>query len=659
MTTTTVHRKTTLLTLWISCFIMGLSSAPTSAQCPTVTWADEFDGTAVDTSKWSYQTGAGGWGNNELQYYRPENATVSGGTLKITANDQRYRGSQYTSTRMRTINQGDFFFGRFEARIKMTQGQGIWPAFWMMPTDEVYGGWPESGEIDIMENVGHELTTTHGAIHYGAPWPNNSSMTGDYHLASGIFADGFHEFAVEKEAGEIRWYVDDVHFMTQTPATIAPLFWPFDERYHFILNVAVGGNWPGSPDATTVFPQILEVDYVRVYDGFLPSISGDPVVSYQEPGVVYSVANAPAGSSYSWSVPTGASIASGQGTSSITVNWDTTGGDVVANVTNGCGSEALTMGVVVEESYAYDFSFENFDDSANVTVDSARTSGTLTEVANPDPSGINTSALVGQYTRDSSNQYDTLFYVTSSIPDAGQYVSKARKFLIDLYTSAPVGSVLLLQLEDSSTATASNYPTGRHSRYQVATTAQNQWQRLEVDYLDTPDPGTGDGHVDHMVILFAPNTLTGDTYHFDNLDSYATGSVGPQCGNGVVETGEACDGSDLGGATCGSEGFYCGSLSCNVDCTLDTSSCVVGSCGDSSIQCSEDCDGSDLGGATCASLGFTSGTLACAGGCGFDTGACVGSCIAPGDGQGCNNSTNCCSGVGNCSGGKPSNRTCL
>lgn len=653
-------RRTTLLWTLLILFLMTLLlPVAVAAQCPAVTWADEFDGSAVDTSKWSYQTGAGGWGNNELQYYRPENATVSGGTLKITADDQRYRGSNYTSTRMRTINQGDFYFGRFEARIKLTQGQGIWPAFWMMPTDEIYGGWPESGEIDIMENVGHLPATTYGTIHYGDPWPNNSSSGGSYQLASGIFADGFHEFAIEKEAGEIRWYVDDVLFLTRTPADIAPLFWPFDERYHFILNVAVGGNWPGSPDATTVFPQVLEVDYVRVYDGFFPSISGDSLVSHQEQGVVYSVANAAAGSSYSWSVPAGATIVSGQNTSSITVDWGTAGGDVTATVSSACGNDVLTIGVVVEQAYSYDFSFENFDDPANVTVVAARTSGILNEVANPDASGVNTSALVGEYTRDAGNQYDTLFYDTTAIPDAGQYVSRARKFLVDLYTSAPVGSTFLLQLEDSSTATASNYPTGRHSRYQVTTSVQNQWERLEVDFLDTPDPGTGDGNVDNVVVLFAPNTFTGDTYYFDNFDSYATGVTGPECGNGAKETGEECDGGDLGGASCGSEGFYCGGLSCNIDCTLDTSSCVAGSCGDAAIQCSEECDGSDLGGETCVGLGFDSGTLLCDGGCGFDTSACVGSCVAAGGGAPCTASTLCCSGTGNCSGGKPSTRTCL
>jgi len=175
--------------------------------------------------------------------------------------------SRYTSARLATRNKGDWLTGRFEIRAKLPYGQGIWPAIWMLPTDWEYGGWPNSGEIDIMELIGHEPASVYGTLHYGRP----HTYTGDhYDLAGGeTFADGYHVFALEWEPGEIRWYVDGVHYQTQTewftssskgthPA-------PFDRRFHLIINVAVGGAWPGYPDETTVFPQTMHVDYVRIY----------------------------------------------------------------------------------------------------------------------------------------------------------------------------------------------------------------------------------------------------------------------------------------------------------------------------------------------------------------------------------------------------------
>lgn len=235
-------------------------------------WADEFDqpdGSAVDPTKWSFNTGGGGWGNSEWQYYtdRTDNARIEDGALMIIAQREAYKGSRYTSARLVTKNKGDWLYGKFEVRAKLPYGQGIWPAIWMLPTDWEYGGWPLSGEIDIMELVGHEPGTVYGTIHYGNP----HTYTGDhYSLPAGqTFADDYHVFALEWEPGEIRWYVDGIHYQTQkewfTSSTRGTYPAPFDKRFHLILNVAVGGVWPGYPDETTVFPQVMYVDYVRVY----------------------------------------------------------------------------------------------------------------------------------------------------------------------------------------------------------------------------------------------------------------------------------------------------------------------------------------------------------------------------------------------------------
>jgi hypothetical protein len=174
----------------------------------------------------------------------------------------------YTSARLRTLSKGDWTYGRFEARMKLPYGQGLWPAFWMLPTDGVYGEWAASGEIDIMEIIGSQPNVLHGTIHYHGEWPNNWYSGASYTLSSGDFSDDFHVFAIEWEEGEIRWYVDGIHYSTKNSwdtTSGAPFPAPFDEDFHILLNVAVGGNWPGSPDGTTVFPQRMEVDYVRVY----------------------------------------------------------------------------------------------------------------------------------------------------------------------------------------------------------------------------------------------------------------------------------------------------------------------------------------------------------------------------------------------------------
>jgi len=240
----------------------------------TLVWSDEFDGPNIDTSKWSHEVNGSGGGNNELQYYtaRANNSFIENGNLVIQALEETFTGPDgtrnYTSARMRTLNKGDWTYGRFEARMKLPYGQGLWPAFWMLPTDWVYGGWAASGEIDIMEIVGHEPNVLHGTIHYHGEWPNNWYSGGSYTLPSGDFSDDFHVFAIEWEEGEIRWYVDGILYSTKTSWDTtdgAPFPAPFDERFHILLNVAVGGNWPGSPDGTTVFPQRMTVDYVRVY----------------------------------------------------------------------------------------------------------------------------------------------------------------------------------------------------------------------------------------------------------------------------------------------------------------------------------------------------------------------------------------------------------
>jgi beta-glucanase (GH16 family) len=238
-------------------------------------WSDEFsaaNGSLPDSFKWVMETGGGGWGNNELESYtnRARNAHVRKGNLVITAIKETYKGAdgitrQYTSARLKTLGLFEQKYGRFEARIKIPRGQGIWPAFWMLGNNIGTVDWPDCGEIDIMENIGKEPDKVHGTIH-GPGYSGENGLGGTYTLPSGKFADDFHIFAVEWEPLAIRFYVDSHLYETRTPAAVpAGKTWVFDHPFFILLNVAVGGGWPGNPDRTTVFPQRMLVDYVKVY----------------------------------------------------------------------------------------------------------------------------------------------------------------------------------------------------------------------------------------------------------------------------------------------------------------------------------------------------------------------------------------------------------
>ena len=265
-------------------------------------WRDEFDGPAVDRGKWDFDIGNGffdyathtwvaGWGNEELQYYtdRPDNAVVERSVLTIRAIKESLHGCGYTSARLKTRRRdGRALFaqryGRFEIRARVPWGQGLWPALWMLPQDEVYGGWAASGEIDLMEIVGRRPHEVLNSIHFGSPGLAARSLITHVHpLPGGSTVADWHVYACEWEPGVLRFYVDDIHTCTRDhwwsssrtrdgvgvvarrPADLNPWPAPFDQPFYLLMNVAVGGNFPGLPDASTAFPAELAVDYVRVY----------------------------------------------------------------------------------------------------------------------------------------------------------------------------------------------------------------------------------------------------------------------------------------------------------------------------------------------------------------------------------------------------------
>jgi beta-glucanase (GH16 family) len=273
-----MRKSIILVALSLVAVACGGSPAASSAPAPagwTLTWSDEFNGSngaAPDASKWTLETGGNGWGNNELEYYtaRPQNSVQQDGNLVINVLQENYTGSDgvtrnYTSARLKTATHFTQTYGRFEARIKIPSGQGIWPAFWMLGDNIDTAGWPTCGEIDIMENIGKEPNKVHGSMH-GPGYSGATPLTAIYTLPTGAFADDFHLFAVEWEPAAVRFYVDSNLYLTETPSNLpAGTHWVFDHPFFILLNVAVGGNFPGSPDSTSVFPQAMLVDYVRAY----------------------------------------------------------------------------------------------------------------------------------------------------------------------------------------------------------------------------------------------------------------------------------------------------------------------------------------------------------------------------------------------------------
>lgn len=230
---------------------------------------DEFDTSgAPNSALWSYDigTGSNGWGNNELQYYtdRPENIVVENGMLKITAINESYLGSQFSSARILTKGKFEKKYGRLEARIKVPYGKGLWPAFWMLGADSQTVSWPQCGEIDIMEYLGSNPTTVLGTVH-GPGYSGAQSISKSYTLPNNRFDNDFHVFGIEWGENYINFYIDDVLYNQITPEKVTGE-WVFNKPFYIILNMAVGGNLPGSPNSETVFPQSMLVDYIRIYE---------------------------------------------------------------------------------------------------------------------------------------------------------------------------------------------------------------------------------------------------------------------------------------------------------------------------------------------------------------------------------------------------------
>ncbi len=257
-------RAKLVMSLMISTLMISFIPTVTAKAADTgwnLAWSDEFNGTSIDTSNWKFETGGGGWGNNELEYYtnRSDNARIENGNLVIEGRKESYNGASYTSARLKSQGLRNWTYGKVEARMKLPAGQGIWPAFWMLGENISQVNWPACGEIDIMEHINNE-SLVHGTIH----WDNNGHAY--YGTASpNIDVTQYHVYSVEWNASSIKWFVDGTQYLEANIANNINGTDEFHKPFFILFNLAIGGDWPGSPNSSTAFPAKMYVDYVRVY----------------------------------------------------------------------------------------------------------------------------------------------------------------------------------------------------------------------------------------------------------------------------------------------------------------------------------------------------------------------------------------------------------
>src|SRR3989339_182554 len=349
-------KKECLLKFYFFLFIL-IYPSDLKAQTLIQVWSDEFNGPTIDHSIWDFEIGPT---NDNVHYCtdRLNNAKIVDGKLQIIALKESYQGFNYTSALLMTKNSMNWKYGRIEARIKLPGTPGFVPAFWLLPSDGRYGWWPQSGETDIMEHPSNEVTSIYGTVHTQA----YNSFTGSGPRGDLIHIPDaetqFHIYAVEWTSEQIDFYVDNQKYFTFNNDHGASDTWPFNQPFYIILNLAVGGGWVGNPTSASVFPAVMEIDYVRVYQNLNDAaINGADFTTYNSQSIPYSVPNI-SGAGYSWNVPGDAQIIAGSNTNKIDVDWGIFGGDVVAEMTDGSGYYKYQYPVKVSYNYLKNAGFE-------------------------------------------------------------------------------------------------------------------------------------------------------------------------------------------------------------------------------------------------------------------------------------------------------------
>lgn len=467
---------------------VGLSA---NAGAWNLVWSDEFDGDSVNTDNWGYQTGDGsqygliGWGNNELQWYEQNNVSVADGMLKITAEKEDSNGYGYTSGRIRSEHKVDIKYGRIEARVKAPEGQGLWSAFWMLPTDSQYGGWASGGEIDIMELVSPkgDNQAVHGTAHYGMAWPLNQSSGGHHNMN---VTDDFHVYAIEWEQDEIRWYVDDIHFATITSDAWWSYYYkdsatgyvnaegaPFNQNFHMLLNLAVGGHWPGSPDADTVFPATMSVDYVRVYECSVDTATGSGCVNNINTDIEAPAAKTAFTQSYSF-----------YGDAASSIVWNINDEDITRPLKTAIG----------------------WDNGGAITLSEVDTGGAHGVVLDVTTSNMGNIVVAAQ----DGETFDLFGMGSSTEP----WKLHAGELKFDLYINSAgtdLNSAILIKMD-------SGWPALGYKRFEIADLPKDQWFTLSVPVNDlVATPGEQPLKMNSVLNLFVAEFTSAAQVQIDNI----------------------------------------------------------------------------------------------------------------------------------------------
>ncbi len=510
-------------------FILLSFLAKTYAQeCYTLVWSDEFEGTKLDMNKWSFQNGSGypvltDWGNQELQYYtdRPENVSVNNGTLKLITRRENLGGKQYTSGRIKSKGNFDFKYGKIEGKIKIASGSSLWPAFWLLPSENVFGAWPLSGEIDIMENYGN-TDVIGSTIHFKDG--NNNNTYNDQ--SRRVTMDTYHDFVAVWEQNLISFYVDGLWIGNESPTDLRGGRWPFNENFFLILNQAMNERRAGSPNTTT-FPKTMEIDYIRVYQRTTDVQIEGPKSVYPNQTVSFKL---PANTSatYNWTPPIGGAILAGQGTNEVTVKWGNTNGNIQCssanwNGVNDAGLTRTCLGSNHSKPVAVitkncDIPLLNFDGVQKLLSAPEDGVGGIEAMfeKNEFKNSVNNSSHVGRFARVGSQTYDVLKLNFTEPIDVSSLKTAANKLKMDVYSTAP-GTSIPVTIELVNRAENTGYPRGVHSQFTGNITTTNNWQTVTFNYVNTPDPSVSGAAVDGINILFNTNTNTTNVYYFDNL----------------------------------------------------------------------------------------------------------------------------------------------